>query len=208
MSDFTPKNAQQHFAQQRTNRAAETVTAALDAQLKDSEGTRASNERFYNGLALYSGGTIALSVTFMGYLKTLGNPPRHPHWIVTAWTCLLVCAACSLFWTFVYGLYSYYFHEWQAADAHRDKCETDAEAYATMVSGARSVQTAAPVSQKNIDEFRSNRLVAAAAYKTRGEKAKRWENFYSHLWRWLGRVARICFLVGLGSLLAFATANL
>jgi hypothetical protein len=81
MSDFKPQSAQQHFAQQRTSRAAEAVTAALDAQRKDSEGTRASNERFYNGLALYSGGTIALSVTFMGYLKTLSKPPGHPHWL-------------------------------------------------------------------------------------------------------------------------------
>jgi hypothetical protein len=208
MSDFKPQNAQQHFAQQRTSRAAEVVTAALDAQQKDSEGTRASNERFYNGLALYSGGTIALSVTYMGYLKTLGKPPGHPHWLVTAWTCLLVCVACSLFWTFVYGHYSFFFHEWQAADAHKDKHETDAEEYATMVRGARSVQTQAPVSQKDIDDFRSNRLAAAAIYEERAAKAKRRETLHLRLWTWLGRVARICFLVGLGFLLAFAIENL
>ncbi len=75
MVDFKPQNPEQHFAQQRTNRAAEAVTAVLDAQRKDGENTRAANERFYNGLALYSGGTIALSVTFMGYLKTLSKPP-------------------------------------------------------------------------------------------------------------------------------------
>lgn len=208
MSDFKPQNAQQHFAQQRTNRAAETVTAALDAQQKDNEGTRASNERFYNGLALYSGGTIALSVTYMGYLKTLGKPPGHPHWLVKAWACLLVCAVCSLFWTFFYGQYSFFFHEWQAADAHKDKHETDAEEYATMVSGARSVQTQAPVSQKDINDFRSNRLAAAAKYEDRAAKAKRRETLYLHLWTWSGRVARICFLVGLGFLFAFATGNL
>ena len=208
MSDFKPQNAQQHFAQQRTSRAAEAVTAALDAQRKDSEGTRASNERFYNGLALYSGGTIALSVTFMGYLKTLSKPPGHPHWLVTAWICLLVCAACSLFWTFVYGHYSYFFHEWQAANAHKDKHEIDAEEYATMVRGARSVQTQAPVSQNDIDDFRSNRLGAATIYKERAAKAKRREILYLRLWTWLGRIARMCFLVGLGCLLAFAVANL
>ncbi len=208
MSDFKPQNAQQHFALQRTSRAAETVTAALDAQQKDSEGTRASNERFYNGLALYSGGTIALSVTFMGYLKTLSKPPAHPPWLVTAWTCLLVCAACSLFWPFVYGRYSYFFHEWQAADAHKNKHETDAEEYATMVRGARSVQTQAPISQKDIDDFRSNRLGAAAIYKERAAKAKRRETLYLRLWTWLGRVARLCFLVGLSFLFAFAVENL
>ena len=208
MSDFKPQNAQQHFAQQRTSRAAEAVTAALDAQRKDSEGTRASNERFYNGLALYSGGTIALSVTFMGYLKTLSKPPGHPHWLVTAWICLLVGAACSLFWTFVYGHYSYFFHEWQAADSQKNRHETDAEEYATMARGARSVQTQAPVSQNEIDDFRSNRLGAAAIYKERAVKAKRRETLYLRLWTWLGRIARMSFLVGLGFLLAFAVANL
>ena len=207
MSDFKPQNAQQHFAEQRTSRAAETVTAALDAQRKASEETRASNERFYNGLALYSGGTIALSVTFMGYLKTLSKPPEHPHWLITAWICLLVCAACSLFWTFVYGHYSYFFHEWQAADAHKDKLETDAEEFATMARGARSLQTQAPVAQKDINDFQSNRREAAAIYKQRAAKAKRRETLYLRLWTWLGRVARICFLVGLGFLLAFAIEN-
>lgn len=208
MSDFKPQDAQQHFAQQRTNRAAETVTAVLEAQRKDSEGTRASNERFYNALALYSGGTIALSVTFMGYLRTLSKPPGHPHWLVTAWTCLLICAACSLFWTFVYGRYSYFFHERQAASAQKDKYETDAEEYATMVRGARSVQSQAPISQKDIDDFRSNRLEAAAICKERAASAKRRETLYLRLWQWLGRIALIGFLGGLGFLLAFAIENL
>lgn len=109
---------------------------------------------------------------------------------------MLVCAACSLFWTFVYGHYSHFFHERQSADAHKDKRETDAEEYATMVRGARSMQTQAPVSQKDIDDFRSNRLGAAAIFKDRAAKAKRRETLYLHLWKWLGRVARICFLVG------------
>jgi hypothetical protein len=148
MSEYKPQNAQQHFALQRTGRAQEALIAALDAQQRDSDSTRASNERFYNGLALYSGGTIALSVTFMGYLKTLSRPPRHPHWLVTAWICLLLCAACSLFWTFVYGHYSFFFHEWQAAKAEKGKYETDAKEYDTMVRGAHNAQTLAPMSQK------------------------------------------------------------
>lgn len=208
MSDFKPKDAQQHFAQQRTSRAAESVTVTLDAQRKDNEVNRESNERFYNGLALYSGATIALSVTFMGYLKTLGKPLGHPRWLITAWTCLLVCAACSLFWTFVYGLYSFFFHEWQAADATKTKHEIDAKEFGTMARGAQSVQTQAPISQKEIEDFRSNCLKGASIYGERAEKAKRRETFYLYLWTWLGRVARICFLVGLGFLLAFAIKNL
>ena len=208
MADFKPQSPEQHFALQRTRRADEFLTAALDAQRKDEEATRASNERFYNGLALHSGGTIALSVTFMGYLNTLSRPPSHPRWLVTAWACLLVCASCSLFWTFVYGRYSYFFHEWQTANADKEKHQTDAKEYATVVHGVRSTQTHAPISQKEVDEFRSDRLETAEIYKERAAKAKRRENWYLRLWKWLGRIARICFLVGLGFLLAFAINNL
>jgi hypothetical protein len=36
---------------------------------------RQSYEKFYNQLALLSGGSIALSVTYLGYLKTVTNHP-------------------------------------------------------------------------------------------------------------------------------------
>ncbi len=77
-----------------------------------------------------------------------------------------------------------------------------------MVRGAWSMQTQAPVSKKEIEDFRSNCLAAAEIYEKGAAKAKRREVPYLHLWAWLGRLARTGFVVGLGVLLAFAIVNL
>jgi hypothetical protein len=208
MPDFRPQDAEQHFALQRTTRAAETVTAVSDAQRKSSEETKSTNERFYNSLALFSSGTIALSVTFMGYLKSQPKPLAHPHWLVTCWICLMICATCSLFWPFVYGYYSHYFHEWQTANAIKEKLEIEAKEYPTLARGTHSLQTSAPVSRKEIEDFQSNRLEAAGIYEEKAGTAKRKETLYVHLWQWLGRIAQASFLIRLGFLLAFAIKNL
>ena len=201
-------NPEQHFAQQRATRAAEYLSAASEAQYEGSKENRNTNEKFYNSLAIFSSGTIALSVTFLGYLKSLPKPVQHPHWLVWCWICLMACAACSLFWPFVYGYYSYYFHEWQTAKAQKEKYETDAKEFPKLVRGSVSVQTKATTSQKEIQDFVSNRMEASAISDKRSKRAKRWENFYMHFWRWLGRIAQASFLGGLVFLLAFAIRNM
>jgi hypothetical protein len=207
MSDFKPQNPDQHFALQHTSQAAEIVTAVSEAQRKSGEETKSANERFYNNLALFSSGTIALSVTFMGYLKNL-KPLANPHWLITCWICLIICATCSLFWSFVYGYYSHYFHEWQTARAIKEKFKIEAEEYPTVARGTYSAQTRAPISRKEMEDFQSNRMEAAGIYEKKEKAAKRRETFYMHLWRWLGRIAQAGFLGGLGFLLAFAIKNL
>jgi hypothetical protein len=202
------RNPDQHFAQQRTTQAAEYVSAASEAQYEGGKENRSTNEKFYNSLAIFSSGTIALSVTFLGYLKSLPKPVQHPHWLVACWICLMACAACSLFWPFVYGYYSHYFHERQTAKAQKEKYETDAKEFPTLVRGSVSVQTNAPTSRKELEDFVSNRMEASAICDKRAKHAQRWENFYMHFWRWLGRIAQASFLGGLGLLLAFAIRNM
>jgi hypothetical protein len=208
MADFKPTDPEQHFALQRTTQAAETAAAAADAQRKSSEDIKSSNERFYYNLALFSSGTIALSVTFMGYLKSPSKPLVHPHWLITSWVCLMFCATCSLFWVFVYGYYSHYFHDRQTASALREKLEIEAKEYPTIVRGTHNLATRAAFSQKEIEAFQTNRREAADIYKTREKEAERRETFYTHIWRWLGRIAQVNFLIGLGFLLAFAIKNM
>jgi len=202
------KNPEQHFAQQRATRAAEYVTTASEAQQKSSDANRSANERFYNSLALFSSGTIALSVTYLGYLKNLPRPLQHPHWLMECWICLMTCATCSLFWPFVHGYYSHYFHEWQTAKALKEQYETEAKEYPTLARGTVSVQTKLPTSQKEIQDFISNRMEASAICDKKATHAKRRESFYMHSWRWLGRIAQATFLGGLALLLAFAIRNM
>jgi hypothetical protein len=202
------RNPDQHFAQQRATQAAEYVTAASEAQHKSSEEHKSTNERFYNSLALFSSGTVALSVTYLGYLKNLPKPIQHPHWLMACWICLMTCAACSLFWPFIYGYYGFYFHEWQTAKAQKEKYETEAKEFPALARGTVSVQTGVLTSQKEITDFVSNRMEASAICVKRANRAKRREGFYMYFWRWLGRVAQANFLSGLTLLLAFAIRNM
>jgi hypothetical protein len=201
-------NPDQHFAQQRATQAAEKLAAASEAQYKGGAENRSTNEKFYNNLALFSSGTVALSVTFLGYLKSLPKAVQHPHLLVACWICLMTCAASSLFWSFVYGYYSHYFHEWQTANAQKEKYEADAKEFPTLARGTVSVQTRSTTSRQEIADFVSNRTEAAAICAKRATSAKRWETFYMHFWRWLGRMAHASFLGGLVLLLAFAIRNM
>ena len=208
MAKFEPHTADEHFALQRTTNAAEVVSAVAEAQRNGIETNRAANERFYNSLALFSSGTVALSVTFMGYLKNLPKPIQHPQWLIASWICLMMCATCSFFWPFVYGYYSNYFHEWQTANALKEKCEIEAKEYPTLTRGSISLQTRAPVSHREIEDFQSNRMEAAGIYEKKAAHTKSRESFYMLFWHWLARIAQVSFLGGLASLLAFAIRNM
>jgi hypothetical protein len=207
MPKYRPRTAEEYFALQRTKRAAEIAEAALQAQMKGNEESRGANERFYNSLALFSSGTTALSVTYLGYLKNLSKPIQHPHWLMACWVCLMACAACSLFWLFVYGHYTHYFHEWQTANTSKEQYETEANEYPILVRNVVSAQTKAPISQKEIADFMSNRKEAASILDKKAQGAKQRETYYMRLWRVLGWIAQVSFLGGLVLLLAFAAIN-
>jgi len=207
MADYKPQNAEEHFALQRTTRAAEIVKSVFEAQQKGNEESRGRDERFYNSLALFSSGTVALSVTYLGYLRTLGQPLQHPHWLTACWISFLTCLLCSLFSLMVYSRYTHYFHEWQTANALKEQLEVEAKEYPTLARNTINVKTRMPTSREEMEGFISNRREAAAIYETRAKGAKRLENRYMFFWRWLGRLAQACFLGGFVFLIAFAAKN-
>jgi hypothetical protein len=199
---FQPTTPDEHFALQRTTNAAEAVNAVGEARYKVGEINRAANERFYNSLALFSGGTVALSVTYLGYLKTLSKPVQHPGWLMASWVLLMTCAVCSLFWTFVYGRYTHYSLERHHAEALKEKHEIDAEEFGTLSRNAQNVTPAL------VDKFRTSRLEAAASCEKNAKDTERLEKRYMSLWRWLGWTGHAGFLLGLALLLAFAIKNM
>lgn len=208
MPKYEPQTAVEHFALQRANAAAEAVSHAGDAANKAAEINRSVYERFYNSLALFSSGTLALSITYLGYLKSVSKTIQHPHWLMACWICLLVCAACSLFWPFVYGYYSHYFHSRQYAETLKEKHEVEAKEFPALARGTVSVQTRAPMTSRDIEGYTGPRLRAAVECEKNAKDSERSENRYMSLWRWLGRLAQSSFLLGLALLLAFAIRNM
>ena len=202
MAEYKAQTPEEHFAMQRSTDAAELVSAVAEARAKGAEANRSANERFYNSLALFSGGTVALSITYLGYLKTLSKPIVHQRWLVASWIALIVCVACSIFWSFVYGYYSHYFRDREYAEATKGKYETDAKEIINFrnISNFRT--------QADFDAYRKPRLEAASILDRKAKDAARFENIYQHMWRWMGRIAHLGFLVGLAMLLAFAITNM
>lgn len=83
-------------------------------------------DRFYNNLALFAGGTIALSVTYLGYLKTLPKPIVHVQFLSTGWVALFVCLVTSLFYTLFHAHYGSYYYARAYSEAVKKRYETEA----------------------------------------------------------------------------------
>jgi len=186
------------IARRRLEEAAASLGSVSSKIQEESEGNRRALERFYTGLALYSGGTVALSVTFLGYLKSLPRAVAYPHWLIASWICLIIAAACSLFFVLFNTNYVHY----GRSREYTQKLIVKLEAY----------QEVAPFqtfeSEGDLEEYKSK--IQEAIKQSNDDKIEyeRNEKLYAWLYKWCGRVAQMGFLVGLIILLCFAVANI
>jgi hypothetical protein len=198
---FKPQNADEYFANQRMSQAAEKVAAVATVIEKENAERQLSYERFYNNLALFSSGTVALSVTYLGYLKTLPKPVVHPRWLIASWISLLVCIASSVFWSLLYNYYAHFARTREYMSAQKERYETEANEIQKI--NIANLQTPAELAAF----IEPRRKVA----EVRGQDAEyhgRRESFYERLWMWDGRLARLTFVFGLAMLLSFAIRNM
>lgn len=112
-----PPNARRYFAEKRLDSAYK--------HLAEGQEDRREFQKFYNSLALFSGGTIALSVTYLGYLKSLSKPLRHQGLLTASWVVLFLCLLFSFFYVIVNLYYSFHFREREYAIAHKKKFEAE-----------------------------------------------------------------------------------
>jgi hypothetical protein len=197
--DLSPQ-AREHFAKQHMEQAASAVAAVHEVRLKEVEEDRRVYERFYNNLALFSGGSVALSVTYLGYLKTLSIPVAHKGWLIGSWAAFFTCLACSLFWSLFMTHYGHYARDKEYAEAVKERYETEVAEIEHL--NVANLQTSAERAA-----YIGPRKKAAAISKTNVEWNERRERVYFQLWVWSGRLARATFLLGFALLLAFAIKN-
>jgi len=88
------------IAKQRIEDAQNFRANVAKKRREEAEANRQSYEKFYNQLALLSGGSIALSVTYLGYLKTVTNHPRQLKLLVASWAVMFLCLVCATFYSF------------------------------------------------------------------------------------------------------------
>jgi len=195
-----PPQARAHFAEKHIDDAIRLQNEVGKKRAEDAEANQRTYERCYTNLALFSSGTVALSITYLGYLKTLPKPIVHPRLLEASWVCLFVCLSCSLFWSFFVSHYGHYAR-------NREYSEATKKRYETEISEIEHVNLANLRTQEELTAYRNPRL---EAIQTSGSNAK-WnekrEKFYQRVWVWDGRLARAVFVVGLGLLLVFAMLN-
>ena len=196
-----PPNAKAHFSKQHMDDAAEKVAAVADKRLQESEENQRAYERFYNNLALFSGGTIALSLTYLGYLKSVSKIVLHPLWLVGSWLLLFLCLVCSVFYVFFVTRYGHFY-------GNREYCEAVKKRYETEIKEVGNLNVVNLQTESEIEAYAAPRREAARISGKNANWNERRETFYQFIWRWSGRLARLTFLAGFGLLLAFAIENM
>jgi len=172
---------------------------ALKRQQEWAENQR-TIENFYRNLALLAGGTIALSITYLGFLKTITNRPLYSNLLIASWTLLFVCLVCATYYTFFATSYAHYARSREYAQRLKEQHETIAEE-------VPNVQVVDIRSKAELEEYIKELRDAAAK---RGEDVswhKRKEKMHEFFFRGCGLTARLTFVLGIALLLMFAIAN-
>lgn len=190
------------FAQQSVLDAQARTKAALQKYEDESIRVRETTDKFYGSLALFSGGTIALSITYLGYLKsTQGRAILYPRVLIAAWICLLVCAVTSIFCPLLNSYYAHFARLRIYVNSLVEQKETAIQEidslYFTNVSTPEEKQEC------------KKRFTAEADTRRKDRKwAQTRETISSALWTGFGWAARLTFPIGLGLLMFFAAKNI
>ena len=181
---------------------ARVLVAVTDEKFQEeSSEHRAAYERFYNNLAIFSGGAIALSVTYLGYLKSVPQPVVYQQLLVASWVFFLLCLLFALFHLFFYTHYGHFARLREFNQNRQKQCQTELEEMPKL----NMVGASSPAERK---AYADNLQRALQAYGEGAKWAGRKESLYSFLWRRGGLAARLAFVAGLVLLVCFAVANI
>ena len=173
-----------------------------DARRQLSDSDRQIYEKFHTNLALISGGTIALSVTFLGYLKAGTTPVHYKGLPVGSWTCFITCMIVSLFYIVFNTNYGFHFMEREYYEAYQEKLETEVR----DVDEIGDVANLETTEQK--ERFKASRRANVSRSQEHVDHHKVRQQIYQWLWIWCARLSYTGFLGGLILLLLFAIKNM
>jgi hypothetical protein len=188
----TMSSIPQILAKKHVDDAAAARKAAREKLEEESLENRKAYESFYNRLALFSSGTIALSITYLGYLKGIPNKAvMYPRILIASWLVLLACLVASLFYSFFLTHYVYYsrVREYMQKLADEKQTNLDEMDNLPLANTPEELQVA-----------RERFAADATTLKGKASFSLRRERVYLWLWTWNGRLARFAFPVGIGLL--------
>ena len=190
-----------HLAQERLRSAGQKVARVRQKLVEESDVNRLAYERFYNTLTLVAGGTLALSLTYLGYLKTAGGHPSHLWVLKASWVSLLCCLVGSVFY---HNFHTNYVSVARMRE-YTEKLRAERKASIEEVDNIRVIdETGKPWTSEDLKLSLSNEV---ALLEENVKRNKKTENAYRTLYAWAARVAQGTFVLGLVFLLAFAFLN-
>lgn len=189
------------IAKQRIDDAQESVARIAKQRLEESAQNRASYEKFYNSLALLAGGTVALSVTYLGYLRATGTGPCYPTVLMVSWGALLLCLICAAFYPFFNTSYVHYARNKEYAEKLKRQHET-------LANEVPNLSFANISTKQQMDDYVKELREAAAAKETDIKWNHVRARIHEVMFRACAITARISFVIGLGSLLVFGALNI
>ena len=190
----------QKVAAERVDAARKHVYDIVEERFKEYKEFREGIEKLYSTLALFAGGTIALSVTYLGYLKSV-SPMLCYHWLLhAAWITLFASLICSLLFIFFNMYYAHYARGHELAEARKKQFEVEREEIPLI--GFSNLQD-----PTELGEFTKRRDELIGKMGTTITDEKKWEKFYLVLRRICQWVAWTGYVGGIGMLLWFAVSN-
>jgi preprotein translocase subunit SecE len=189
------------IAKQRIEDAQKAVRDVLQKRQEEATENKRAVENFYRNLALLSGGTIALSVTYLGFLKSITNRPLHSTLLIVSWALLFLCLASATYYTFFASTYTHYARIREYAQRLKEQHETIADEVG-------NVQVVGIQTKAELDDYIKELRDAAAKREEDVSWGKRKEKMHAFLFIACGVIARTTFVLGIALLLLFAVANL
>jgi hypothetical protein len=164
---------------------------------KDIEANRKTLETFYLNLALFSGGTFSLSLTYLGYLNNSHSEIVRLKLLIASWACFIATVPLSLFYHTLYSSYITYTRKFERFEALAKKFEAQGH-----LMGGFDDNLPLEKKQQIKSEFD-----IAYSYRNESRRCGKYQKYYEHCWRWGGLAAKIFFIAGLVLLFSFASSN-
>jgi hypothetical protein len=185
--------------QQELKSSQERSANVKKVMAEEAEAHRKSWETLHNNIAIFSSGTIALSITYLGYLQSGGATISHPWLLFVSWSCLLINVPMSLFVPFVYTYYVSYSRTGEFQNAMKTQREAEADALPVI--------NVANMSAAEIPGEIASLRGRASKYEQEAKRSERIAQIYWKVWRCMGFGSRLLFVIGLAFLLIFAMLN-
>ena len=188
------------IAKKRIEDAQNSKANVAKKRLEEADANRQSYEKFYNQLSLLSGGSIALSVTYLGYLKTVTNHPQQLKLLVASWVVMFLCLISATFYTFFNTSYLHYARSREYAEAVK-------ELHETIADEVPNVRVIGVETKEELDTYVKELRDAAAARGKDITWNQRKLKLHEFMFGLCGITARISLVLGIALLLSFAAAN-